>query len=154
MNDMPFQLQNPKVSHASGRLLTDPDFSRVWNASGVRPSATGAMEGNVCIVRCSATEVRISLDMIPTDEASCPISQTAESMAELHARIGLPAPRFPYPVDFETRFFIPAGAISCVLEDGARIYCEGVFDAVDKSIRIDAVDQERYSWFYAEARLL
>jgi len=65
MNDMPFQLQNPKVSHASGRLLTDPDFSRVWNASGVRPSATGAMEGNVCIVRCSATEVRISLDMIP-----------------------------------------------------------------------------------------
>jgi len=29
-----------------------------------------------------------------------------------------------------------------------------VFDAGDKSIRIDAVDQERYSWFYAEARLL
>ena len=148
---MPFQLQ--RVLHASGRLLTDSDFSRVWNASG-RPSVTGTMEGNVCVVRCSNTEVRISFDMIPMDEASCPASQLMESMVELHARIGIPAPRFPCAVDFVTRFFIPARAVSCVLEDGTEIYCEGKFDSEDKSIRIDAVDQERFSWFYVEVRLL
>jgi len=151
---MSFQLQNAQISHTAGRLLTDPDFSRAWNANGVRPSVTGVMDGNVCVMRCSGTEVRISFDMIPMDEASCPVSQTAESMAELHARIGLPAPRFPYPVDFETRFFIPADAISCVLEGGTRICCEGVFDSMDKSIRIDAVDQEHYSWFFARAHLM
>ena len=150
---MSFQLQNARVSHASGRMLTDPDFSRVWKASG-RPSVTGTMEGNVCVVRCSNTEVRISFDMIPMDEASCPASQLMESMVELHARIGASVPPFPCAVDFVTRFFIPAGAISCVLEDGTEIYCEGKFDSEDKSIRIDAVDQERFSWFYVEVRLL
>ena len=139
---MPFQLQNARVVSAAGRFLSDPDFSRAWRANGVRPSVTGTMEGNDCVLRCSNTVVRISFGKVPQNKASCPISQSAE------------VPEFPYPVDFDTQFFIPAGAITCTLEDGTQIYCEGVYDIEDNSIRIDAVDQERYAWFYAAARFV
>ena len=144
---MPFQLQNARVVSAAGRFLSDPDFSRAWRANGVRPSVTGTMEGNDCVLRCSNTVVRISFGKVPQNKASCPISQSAEAMAALGLQI-----ESPYPVDFDTQFFIPAGAITCTLEDGTQIYCEGMYDIEDNSIRIDAVDQERYAWFYAAAR--
>ncbi len=138
---------------ASGRLMSDPDFSRAFNELGGRPVVTGSAEGTVCTIRCSNTVVRISLNTIPLNEASCPISQTAEAMAELFTQVGMQAPRFPYAIDFQRKFFIPAGAIECVLEDGTEIVCEGMFDATDNTIRIDAVDQQKYAWFYATARL-
>ncbi len=136
---------------ASGRLLSDPDFSRAWRSDGRRPQVTGTMEGDVCVVRCSNTAVRIALNRIPLDEAACPVSRSAETMANLFGSVGIPAPQYPYPVDFEERFFIPADAIVCTLEDGTVLDCEGKFDATDNTVRIDAVDQENFAWFYVDA---
>ena len=150
---MPF-FQISDVLHCSGRMLTDSDFSNAWKLQRKRPHVYGGAEfNNVCVVSCSSTEVRVLFDKIPTDEASCPKSKSSEAMAGLYTQIGLgPGPQFPYPVDFKERFFIPASAIVCTLENGKVLECEGMLDVENNTIRVDAVDQEEYAWFYVSAR--
>ena len=55
---------------------------------------------------------------------------------------------YPYPIDNETLFFIPATAIVCELEDGTNVVCEGVYDCKCEHIRINAVDHDDYGWLY------
>jgi hypothetical protein len=45
--------------------------------------------------------------------------------------------------------------ISCTLADGTIILCEGYVDRVNGSLsalRLDATDQENFSWFWVEVR--
>ncbi len=45
--------------------------------------------------------------------------------------------------------------ISCTLADGTIILCEGHVDRVNGSLsalRLDATDQENFSWFWVEVR--
>ena len=67
--------------------------------------------------------------------------------------------RYPYPVDHESDFFVPAAAIVCKTEAAAAIdptvsptpiVCEGVYRCDEDQIRIDALDQEDHSWFWLE----
>jgi hypothetical protein len=87
-------------------------------------------------------------------EAPLPLIQCDEP--ETDEKAGNP---YPYPVDFEDTFFIPAAAISVQLRGVDRgilgedvvcedVVCEGVFDRRDNSIRVDAIDTESYSWFW------
>ena len=56
---------------------------------------------------------------------------------------------YPYPVDQMTSFFIPATAIVCKMDDNILV-CEGIYRCEDDQIRIDALDQEVYSWLWLE----
>ena len=147
-----------RVRHASARMLTDAAFSEAWSDVGLRPTVFGCVEEEVegdkaCVVRSSRTVLRVLLDKIPLSKESCPKSKTEESMAAMFAGIGrLDVPSFPYPVDFRTRFFIPASAIVCTLEDNSSLECEGMVDIDRKTIRVDAVDQKDYAWFYASVQ--
>jgi hypothetical protein len=53
---------------------------------------------------------------------------------------------YPFHVDFKTSFFIPATAITCVI-DGERTVCEGVLEC-NGNLRIEPVDVGRFTWFY------
>lgn len=67
--------------------------------------------------------------------------------------------RYPYPVDNESDFFVPATAIVCKTEAAAAadptvsptpIVCEGVYHCSADQIRINALDQEDHSWLWLE----
>ena len=67
--------------------------------------------------------------------------------------------RYPYPVDNESDFFVPATAIVCKTEAAAAvdptvaptpIVCEGVYHCAADQIRINALDQEDHSWLWLE----
>ena len=62
-------------------------------------------------------------------------------------------PPYPYPVDFERTFFVPARAIRCIFGDGRTAACEGVFDRERNTVRIDALDVRQYGWFYLQLQL-
>ena len=61
-------------------------------------------------------------------------------------------PQYPYDVDFKRSFFIPAVAISCIIE-GNRVVCEGVFDCVKGTVRVDALATKSHAWVWLQVEL-
>ena len=56
---------------------------------------------------------------------------------------------YPYPdIDHTTNFFIPSEMISCKLSDGTDLKCEGRIYFEEKEIRVDALDQKDFAWFW------
>ena len=42
--------------------------------------------------------------------------------------------------------------VGCTLADGTIFLCEGRVDPVDGRLRLDATDQDNFSWFWVEVR--
>ena len=61
-------------------------------------------------------------------------------------RMGL---KYPYPgINHKTKFLIPSEKISCKLPDGTVLPCEGRMCFNDKEIRVDALNQKDFAWFW------
>ena len=72
-----------------------------------------------------------------------PPSRPVSLLAGVH--FGMPM-EFPFPVDFESSFFIPHTAIECKIE-GKPTVCEGVLHS-DGTIRIEPIDAQAFMWFH------
>ena len=50
------------------------------------------------------------------------------------------------------RMSVPSSFVNCTLADGSVILCEGHIYPSDGTLRLDAVDQDEFSWFWFEVR--
>ena len=50
------------------------------------------------------------------------------------------------------RMSVPSSLVICTLADGSVILCEGHINPSDGTLRLDAVDQDEFYWFWIEVR--
>ena len=97
-------------------------------------------DGRMVCKRHDGFEMTLDLDRVVTC-ATPPVSQSN------CAAMGFG--QYPYPgVNHSTKFFIPSEMISCKLPDGTDLKCEGRVCFKDKEIRVDAIDQSDFAWFW------
>jgi hypothetical protein len=117
-------------------------FGLVNIKSGTRNPFKSMMQadGRMVCTRGDGFEMTLDLDRVVTCETP-PVSQSnCQAMG-----FG----PYPYPdVNHRTKFFIPSGMISCRLPDGTNLQCEGRVCFKDKEIRVDALDQKDFAWFW------
>lgn len=115
------------------------------------------------------TTVEVNLKAIPT-QAPWPKSKSHDEICKMiqtgrtgggdyayHMEDDHMGP-YPYPdVDGKTIFFIPSEAVVCKLKKGCAeeetVQCEGYYDCTRDALRLDAVDQDRLSWFWMSVRV-
>ena len=138
----------------------DPDRVQIKRADGrivpLRLVARGEIDVTITTdgkLACShgGTILQIDLRAIPTSppwgvsKATKPFGAGKRRRADSNT--------YPYPVDLQRTFFIPATAIKVRLFNDDEVECEGVFDIKTDTLRVDAVDQDRYDWFGLDVRV-
>jgi hypothetical protein len=145
--------------------LAQPNTTPIFSTSGRIDDSGGRIAKAELLPDATITAstahstVTVDLKAIPT-QAPWPRSKNHDEickMLKIERESGAPGPYSHPDIDCETVFFIPSEAIVCKLKkrggEEESVLCEGYFNSEQNSLRIDAVDQDQYSWFWMSTEL-